>query len=103
MNYRELTIDVAIRIGTLYLPRETNKICDAMIAAIVERLCYGEEVRLKGLGIIKVEQHPARAGRNPQTGAPIQIAARRRAKFTAAKALQEALNPVRLTGAKRTA
>ncbi len=100
MNYRELTIDVALRMGTPY-PKETDRICDAMIAAIVERLHYGEEVRLQGLGTIKVEERPARAGRNPQTGAPIQIAARRRAKFTAAKALQEALNPMRMTGAKR--
>jgi DNA-binding protein HU-alpha len=49
------------------------------------------EVTLVGFGTFKVQQRKARQGRNPQTGAPIQIAARRVPRFVAGKALKGAV------------
>ena len=43
-------------------------------------------------GKLKVSERPARTGRNPQTGASIQIAARKVVKFVPAKALSDAIN-----------
>lgn len=51
------------------------------------------EAVLPGLGKLKTSTRAARVGRNPQTGAEIQIPSRIVVKFAAAKALDEALNP----------
>ncbi|MDD2722220.1 MAG: HU family DNA-binding protein [Gallionella sp.] len=52
----------------------------------------GAEVALPGIGKIVVKQSPARIGRNPSTGAEVQIPARNKPHFTAAKALKDAAN-----------
>jgi len=51
------------------------------------------EVALPGLGKLKTTTRAARTGRNPQTGAEIQIPERVAVKFAAGKALDEAINP----------
>lgn len=51
----------------------------------------GNEVALPGLGKFTVTERAARTGRNPQTGEEIQIAARRAPKFSASKALKDAV------------
>jgi len=50
------------------------------------------EVTLPGLGKLKTTTRAARTGRNPQTGAEIQIPAKRAPTFTPAKALKDACN-----------
>lgn len=62
------------------------------LEVIEETLASGITVRINNLGAFSVTATPARTGRNPKTGAPIQIPAARRVKFTAAKALKEAVN-----------
>ena len=52
----------------------------------------GKDVRLNGFGIFSTTERAAREGRNPQTGAAIQIAASKAAKFAPAKALKDRLN-----------
>ncbi len=51
------------------------------------------EVVLPGLGKLKTATRAARTGRNPQTGAPMEIPARIAVRFSAGKALDDALNP----------
>lgn len=51
------------------------------------------EAVLPGLGKLKTTTRAARTGRNPQTGAEIQIPSRIAVKFVTGKALDEALNP----------
>ena len=51
----------------------------------------GEEVNLLGFGKFKVKENPARQGRNPATGATIEIAASRKLGFTPAKQVKDAL------------
>jgi DNA-binding protein HU-beta len=60
---------------------------------VVEHLEAGERVRIGGLGIIEVKNRPARAGRNPATGA-IQIKASKKIAFRAAKELKDAIGTV---------
>ena len=55
---------------------------------------YNEaEVALPGLGKLKTSTRAARTGRNPKTGAAVQIPERLAVKFAAGKALDDALNP----------
>ena len=71
---------------------DANAALDALIDAITGALSKGDKVSLPGLGTFGVSDRAARTGRNPATGAEIQIPASKAAKFSAAKALKEALN-----------
>lgn len=53
----------------------------------------GVEVALPHLGKLKSATRAARTGRNPSTGAPVEIPERVTVKFSASKALQDYLNP----------
>lgn len=50
------------------------------------------EISLPGIGKLKVNERPARTGRNPQTGKAIEIAAKKVVKYVPAKALTDAIN-----------
>ncbi len=65
---------------------------DSLIGAISAELADGGEVALVGFGTFKVSARAARKGRNPQTGAEIQIAASNAPGFKAGKALKDACN-----------
>ncbi|APH53238.1 DNA-binding protein HU [Granulibacter bethesdensis] len=75
---------------------QTKATVDAIVSAAIETISAtlkaGEEVRISGLGIFDVSERAARQGRNPQTGATIEIAATRAARFRAGKALKDAVN-----------
>ena len=65
---------------------------DALTHEINIALARGESVDIHGLAKFKVEHKEARAGRNPATGAAIQIPAKNVVKVTAAKSLNDAVN-----------
>ena len=65
---------------------------DAALDAITDSLKQSDPVALVGFGTFTVRDRAARTGRNPQTGAPIQIAAARVPAFKPGKALKDALN-----------
>lgn len=69
---------------------------DLVVAAFIEQitnaLSRGEAVALVGFGSFSVSERAARTGRNPQTGAAIQIAASKAVSFKAGKALKDAVN-----------
>lgn len=64
---------------------------DAMMESITETLVDEESVTLVGFGTFSVKERAARIGRNPQTGAEIQIAASKLPNFKAGKLLKDAL------------
>ena len=64
----------------------------AFEAAVTAELSKGGEVALIGFVTFKITDRAARAGRNQQTGAEIQIAASKVPTFKAGKALKEAVN-----------
>ena len=68
-----------------------EKAFEAFGAAALAALKKGDNVPLLGIGAIKVAQRAARMGRNPQTGEPVEIPAKKVAKFTSAKVLKGAL------------
>lgn len=67
-------------------------IVDGVFKAIADAAASGEEVNLPGFGKFKVQARPAREGRNPSTGATVQIAASRKLAFQPAKAVKDRLN-----------
>ena len=65
---------------------------NSTLDGIVTTLKKGAKVTLVGFGTFGVSARKARTGRNPQTGAPIKIAAKRVARFSAGAELKKAVN-----------
>jgi DNA-binding protein HU-beta len=65
---------------------------DAITAHIEATLKAGDDVGFPPLGKFKVSKRDARTGRNPATGATVQIAASRSVKFQASKGLKDTMN-----------
>jgi len=75
------------------LPKSSaGRALDAAIAAITDELKGGGQVSLVGFGTYSVKNRAARTGRNPQTGAAIEIKAANIPAFKAGKALKDAVN-----------
>jgi len=71
---------------------DAGKALDATLNAVTGALKGGDSVSLVGFGTFQVKERAARSGRNPQTGATIQIAAAKVPGFKAGKALKDAVN-----------
>ena len=70
---------------------QAKQIVDSLFKAIEAAAVRGDEISIPGFGKFKVQDKPARTGRNPSTGATIQIAATRKVVFQPAKALKDAV------------
>ncbi len=68
---------------------EAKKALDAFVKVVGKSLKKGEKVVLVGFGTFSVNKRAARTGRNPQTGKPIKIAAKKVAKFKAGAELSK--------------
>ena len=71
---------------------DSTKAIDATIEAITEELSNGGKVPLVGFGTFDVSERAAREGRNPRTGAIVQIAARKTVTLKPGSALKDAVN-----------
>jgi DNA-binding protein HU-beta len=65
---------------------------NCLIGAVTAELKKGGRVTLVGFGTFAVSARKARTGRNPQTGAPIKIAAKKVARFSPSAELKVAVN-----------
>ena len=73
MNRQDLRDAVARETGLS--STDAEQAVTALLDAVATALSQGEKVNLSGFGIFEVRERSARLGRNPQTGAEIQIAA----------------------------
>lgn len=71
---------------------DAEKALNGFVAAVTDALKAGEKVSLVGFGTFSVGERAARTGKNPQTGATINIPAAKSPKFKAGKALKDAVN-----------
>jgi nucleoid DNA-binding protein len=71
--------------------RAAKDAVQAILDAVRDALKRGEKVVVTGFGTFSVRSRAARKGRNPQTGATINIPARKTPGFTAGKALKKAV------------
>lgn len=90
MNKNELIASVADNSGLS--KADATRAIDALLDGITGALKRGDEVRIAGFGIFSVASRPASEGRNPRTGAKIQIPASRQPKFKAGKGLKDSVN-----------
>jgi DNA-binding protein HU-beta len=90
MNKQELIDAVAATTGES--KAATGEALDAIIESITSAIAKGDVVQLIGFGSFSVGARAARVGRNPATGAEIQIPAAKTVKFTAGKAFKDAVN-----------
>jgi DNA-binding protein HU-beta len=70
---------------------KAKEILDTVLTALRDAAVKGEEVSLPGFGKFKVQDKPARQGRNPRTGETLEIAATKKLVFQPAKPLKDAL------------
>jgi DNA-binding protein HU-beta len=90
MNKAELISAVVEKTGST--KKETEKVLKAFEEVVTEELAAGGKVQMVGFGTFDVSERAAREGRNPQTGAPMQIAASKAPRFKAGKVLKDAVN-----------
>ncbi len=90
MNRMELVAAIAEK--SELSKKDAEKALKAFTDVVAEELKKGEQIQLVGFGTFKVSERAAREGRNPQTGETMQIKASKTPKFTAGKALKDALN-----------
>ena len=90
MNRMELVAAIAEK--SELSKKDAEKALKAFTDVVAEQLKKGEQIQLVGFGTFKVSERAAREGRNPQTGETMQIKASKSPKFTAGKALKDALN-----------
>ncbi|MCC6048350.1 MAG: HU family DNA-binding protein [Thermodesulfobacterium sp.] len=88
MNKAELVKRMAEIAGTTKVNAE--KLLDAFMQAVEEALANGDKVVLVGFGSFQVVTRAEREGRNPKTGEPIKIPAKKVPKFVPGKRLEEA-------------
>lgn len=85
----DLVEKVAATIGST--KADAERAVEAIIDMITNSLKGGQEVSIAGLGIFEAKMRAGRMGRNPRTGAAIQIKAMRVPKFRASKTLKDAV------------
>jgi DNA-binding protein HU-beta len=71
--------------------RQANDNLDTLIKFIVATVKKDKVLKIPSLGTFKLKQTKARMGRNPQTGEPIKISAKRKVAFSAAKVFKESI------------
>ncbi len=90
MSKKEMIDAVAEKAGIT--KEKAGVAIDALTAYIEKALKKDGEVTFAPLGKFKVSKREARTGRNPSTGAAVQIPAAKVAKFLPSKGLKESLN-----------
>jgi DNA-binding protein HU-beta len=68
---------------------QAEKALHAMLASVEEALRHGERVTLVGFGTFAVRARAARSGRNPRTGQPLVVPARKTPTFSVGKRLRQ--------------
>ncbi len=72
--------------------KDAEAAVNAVLEAFEEALVNGDKIQLIGFGTLEVKEKGARTGRNPATGAAIEIAASKQIKFSAGKTLKDKVN-----------
>lgn len=82
--------DLVNKIASLGLPKKkAMEAMEAIIEGIGESLARSEKVQIQGLGSFNIRMAKERKGRNPKTGEPLKIPARKVPTFRPAPILKE--------------
>jgi integration host factor subunit beta len=87
----ELIQEIAMRHPHLF-HRDVERIVNTIFDEITNAMAEGNRVELRGFGAFSTKERDARMGRNPRTGAPVPVEAKRVPFFKTGKELRERLN-----------
>ena len=90
MTKAELVEDVAE--AAELTKKDAERLVEIVFESIIESLNQGEKIELRGFGSFRVRERGARRGRNPKTGDPVNIPAKRVPYFKPGKELKELIN-----------
>lgn len=90
MNKTELIAAVAAKTGLT--KKDAEQAVNAALDTITAEIAKGEKVALAGFGTFETKHREARTGRNPLTGAAVEIAASNTPAFKPGKAMKDAVN-----------
>ncbi len=84
-------VEVVARAADL-TKKDAEVVVEEVFAAIIESLNRGEKIELRGFGSFRIRQRSSRRGRNPKTGAAVDIPAKAVPYFKPGKELRELIN-----------
>ena len=90
MTKAELVEDVAD--AAELTKKDAERLVEIVFESIIDTLNQGEKIELRGFGSFRVRERGARRGRNPKTGDPVSIPAKRVPYFKPGKELKELIN-----------
>ena len=90
MTKIDIIQNVCDRLG--FSKKESARIVESVFDIMKDELAKGDKVKISGFGNFIVKDKNSRRGRNPQTGAEIEISARRVLTFKSSQVLKKALN-----------
>jgi len=85
-------VDQVTAIGDL-TRRDGEVIVDTLFEAVIGALKSGDKIEIRGFGSFRTRQRNARTGRNPKTGAKVDVPAKRVPFFKPSKELRDSVNP----------
>lgn len=91
MNKADLIEKIFAEQGPKVSKAQAARALESVISGITYALTKGDRVTISGFGTFSATKRKARVGRNPQTGEPINIPARKVARFTPGKELRRDL------------
>lgn len=71
---------------------DAENVVSTVFREITKALIQGNRVELRGFGVLSVRERKSRVGRNPKTGAKVEVSAKKVPFFKAGKSINEALN-----------
>ena len=74
--------------------KEAEAIVEEIFGSVVNALRGGDKVEIRGFGSFRTRERQARIGRNPKTGAPVEVPSRRIPHFKPSKELKDLVNTV---------
>ncbi len=73
--------------------RDGEVIVETIFSAVVGALKKGDKIEIRGFGSFRIRQRKPRVGRNPKTGAKVEVPAKRVPYFKPSKELRDLINP----------
>jgi integration host factor subunit beta len=91
----QLVARIAAQNPHLYV-RDVERVVDAILDRVTDALADGDRVELRGFGAFSTRQAKARSGRNPRSGAVVDVPAKTNVHFTLSKLMRARLNLVKI-------
>jgi integration host factor subunit alpha len=101
MTKAEIIDSVYEKVGG-FSKKESAEVVEAVFETMKGTLAEGDKVKISGFGNFVVREKKQRIGRNPQTGEPIPISARRVLTFKPSQVLKNILNPMKAASKRKS-